>query len=42
MNIITKEKNLNDDLKLQLIDKGRTLGRKEVWVSVHLKLQKFI
>jgi len=39
MIIITKEKILNDDLELQLIDKGRTLGRNEVWDSINLKLK---
>jgi hypothetical protein len=36
----TKEKNLSNDLKLQLIDKGRTLGRNGVWDS--LKNSKLI
>jgi len=35
-----KGKNLNDDLELQLLDKGKTIGRNEEWDSINLKLKK--
>jgi hypothetical protein len=34
LNEHNKGENLNNDLKIQLIDKGRTLGRNEVWDSL--------
>jgi hypothetical protein len=34
LNEYNKRKTINNDLKLELIDKGKTLGRNEVWESL--------